>query len=308
MLKSNILKSILKLKSNTELSKTIHVCIPQEKEDKKKNKLLFTLPCTKSGYDEFSNIKLKLDDLAFNHFYENKKMSMNCLDQLFFSYLKIQDDKTSVLSTKIGQPFIDIFDMINYIKIDNFVFDKKNIFVLKHLNKKVNRLNTEIYLPNLFSKDHTKKKIIEVSINTNLHNLKHASNIYSQNSQYLFTDGEKYISTKFADNTIQKEIKLNLQFSYKTVIKDLQKFKPKLHDIKIFQNTSNYVKELAVSKCKLHQVISKSRIQFLLLINEVPVDTFFTNELLNIQINSSNKVQLIFDTEQKNKFFCFMSI
>ena len=136
MLKSNILKSALNISSYSSLNKTINLSISQQIECQNNIVLTFTLPSSKNGYDTFSNILLRLDDLILQHYYNNKKVTVQDLNELFFSYLSIdKTGNTSIISTRLGKPSIALFDMIDYIKINHFVFDESNLFVLKHLTK-----------------------------------------------------------------------------------------------------------------------------------------------------------------------------
>ena len=308
MLKSNILKRTLNLPSSSTLKKGIKLHIPQKIECSHNVVLTYVLPCSRNGFDTFSDIILKLDGVNLNHFFKGCKMTANQINELFFSYLKIdKNKKTTIISTRLGEPTLSLFDMIDYIKINNFVFDKSNIFVLKQLNKNKNLSNHEIFLPNLFSKDNLKSKIIQISINTSLQCIRFGSNVCSSLHQFLFGDGNECIETKFSDFTIEKQCDLNLNFNYTTIIKNFKKFKPQLNDIQLFRPITPYMKEIYLMPCVLHAIISKKDIQFLLLLDEIPIDTYTTNKKLNINLKFSKKIQLVFDTAQKKStFYCYI--
>ena len=218
MLKSNILKSALNISSHSSLNKTINFCIPQQIECQNNILLTFTLPSSKNGYDTFSNINLRLDDLILQHYYNNKKVTLQELNELFFSYLSIdKSGNTSIISTRLGKPSISLFDMIDYIKINHFVFDESNLFVLKHLNKYKHLSNHEIFLPNLFSKDNLKSKIIQISLNTRLQSIRSGSSVCDTKKKYLFGDGQSASKPNFLTTKLVhlKKNARNLTFAIK---------------------------------------------------------------------------------------------
>ena len=186
--------------------------------------------------------------------------------------------------------------MIDYIKINHFVFDESNLFVLKHLNKYKHLSNHEIFLPNLFSKDNLKSKIIQISLNTRLQSIRSGSSVCdTKKSIYLEMDKSaskpNFLTTKLVH--LKKKCTLKLNFCYKTIINNFKKFVPKIQDIQLFRHISPYVKELYLLPCIIHEIICDSDVQFLLLMDEIPIDTYTTNKKLNISLKFQKKIQLV---------------